>query len=82
MLAQNDVCPECGQVHPEPVFSRISGGSHRACPLVVLGAMPTMAREPEASTVAEAAEVHPAYPRRGSQLAVPWPMPTQWEDYL
>ncbi len=83
MLSQNDVCPECGQVHKERRIGSFLV-AHRRCPLVVLGALPTLAEQPEVEQPIEPMEVEvvPHAPRRGSHLTIPWPMPTQWEDYL
>ena len=83
MLSQNEVCPECGQVHKERRIGSFLV-AHRRCPLVVLGAFPTVTQPPETDEPVEPLEVEvlPQTARRGSQLTIPWPMPTQWEDYL
>ena len=84
MLAQNDVCASCGQIHEERRFA-LRLGLTRGCPAVVFGTFPTLtgalAVEDEAS-VPSLIEPPRAAGRRGSMLSVPWPMPTQTEDYL
>ena len=41
MLAQVDVCPSCGRVHPDSRLASLLPRS-KECPLVVFGSMPTM----------------------------------------
>src|ERR1700688_2105854 len=84
MLAQNDVCPSCGQVHEESRFS-LRLGQARGCPMVVFGYLPTLTganRDTEEMSIPSLIEPAPSVGRRGSVLTVPWPMPSQLEDYL
>ncbi len=47
MLGVADVCPSCGQTHPEQQFS-ISHGGPRECPKVIMGSFPVYTEhEPE-----------------------------------
>ena len=41
MLGVADVCPSCGEVHPDQPFG-ISHGGPRECPRVVLGSFPVL----------------------------------------
>lgn len=41
MLAQVDVCPSCGRIHPDSRLASLLPRS-KECPLVVFGTMPTM----------------------------------------
>ena len=41
MLAQVDVCPSCGRIHPDSRLGSLLPKS-KECPLVVFGSMPTM----------------------------------------
>jgi len=41
MLRVADVCPQCGQNHPEPRFAARSRG-FRDCPAVVMGSFPVL----------------------------------------
>jgi len=95
MLMQSDTCPACGQVHAD---SRLAALVPRArqCPLVVTGTLPTLNLPKSERGVqgilsvemfGEAAPAAPPLPdvpipRKPSALAVPWPMPSQLEDYL
>ncbi|HTT26181.1 MAG TPA: hypothetical protein VMH90_04375 [Thermoplasmata archaeon] len=45
MISQQDVCPQCGEPHPESVFGLRHAS--RGCPNVLMGAFPIMTpREP------------------------------------
>ncbi len=47
MLGVADVCPSCGETHPEPQFG-ISHGGPRECPRVIMGSFPVFDEfEPE-----------------------------------
>ena len=43
MLGQADVCPSCGEIHPEPLYG-IRHGAPRECPRVILGSFPILDR--------------------------------------
>ncbi len=45
MLGVADVCPSCGQVHPERPFG-FSHGGPRECPKVVMGSFPVLDEVP------------------------------------
>jgi hypothetical protein len=48
MLGEADVCPSCGQTHPDRQFGFSHGGS-RQCPKVVMGSFPILDEtDPEA----------------------------------
>ncbi len=97
MLAQVDVCPSCGRIHPDSRLGTLLPKS-RECPLVVFGSMPTITelqKEPARSRplsvelLAGAESVMPPLPqpaayaqRKPSGLTIPWPMPSHLEDYL
>ena len=97
MLSQADVCPSCGDSHNDRRFGfRLPSSS--GCPKVVFGSLPTVTSGPELDfphptpSLLPRAEAQPMLPtqagtlvplvRRASNLAIPWPMPTQTEDYL
>lgn len=43
MLGSADICPTCGETHPEPQYG-IRHGAPRECPKVVLGSFPVLDR--------------------------------------
>ncbi len=47
MLGEADVCPLCGETHPEVLFG-IRHGNAQECPKVVLGSFPVLDRLEEA----------------------------------
>ncbi|HZY92463.1 MAG TPA: hypothetical protein VFG07_06805 [Thermoplasmata archaeon] len=97
MLAQVDVCPSCGRIHPDSRLGSLLPKS-KECPLVVFGSMPTMTeprkerggpRPLSVEILAESAPVVPPLPqpsslsaRKPTGLTVPWPMPSHLEDFL
>jgi len=97
MLMQVDVCPACGRVHNDSRIASLLPRS-RECPLVVFGSMPTMAQpkseraKPQTLSVEILSRTDPLVPplpeptraiaRKSTGLTVPWPMPSQLEDYL
>ena len=97
MLAQSDVCPSCGRIHPGRRFGLL--GSKSECPAVVNGSMPILTGSigieelvpsppyGEARPRSDRGRIEPPLPapllpRKSSALTVPWPMPSHLEDYL
>ena len=91
MLAQAEVCPHCGAPHHR---ARVGGSPSSDCPHVVFGTFPILTAGAEEASFdneepaprAPAPQLPPSLPepthlvRRGSGVAILWPMPT--EEYL
>ncbi len=98
MLAQVDVCPSCGRIHPDSRLGSLLPKSHE-CPLVVFGSMPTLT-DPQSESISlrpisvevvggSTEPMMPPLPQPGGHsqrkptgLSIPWPMPSHLEDYL
>ena len=91
MLIQSDVCPACGKEHASR--RGLLGGGKGECPLVVFGTFPALTspsdfedRVPmmplELPTPMREVPTSVSITRRPGALSVPWPMPSNLEDYL
>jgi len=100
MLAENDLCPQCGEQHPDSVFG-LRGGAPRGCPNLLMGAFPILtppepnraraaisralgsgSESPSPSPSPYGVPMPPPASRRSPRLAVPWPMPTELDEFL
>ena len=98
MLAQVDVCPSCGRIHPDSRIGSLLPKSGGECPLVVFGSMPVLTdsedphearRDMSVELLGGGDLVAPPLPtatalatRKPSALTIPWPMPSHLEEYL
>jgi len=95
MLTQTDVCPSCGQVHPEGLLT-LRSRSGRECPAVLHGTFPIITRPldqvgpPNAQVSALGPQA--VYPgslpipksntRRFASLPIPILLPAELEDHF
>lgn len=99
MIAQQDVCAQCGEPHPDTTFG-LRHAAGRGCPNVLMGAFPVLTRrEPSsaATAVRRAWDAdrgqgalaplmggadHSLFARKPGRSSIPWPLPTDVEEFL